>query len=386
MRLRNKLATTTVAGLLLSIILTPSVLAMCIWFVPPGRTFEPARNIKTLIVRDGDDTTLVVEPEFSGTADDFGLVMPFPSRPELSEAYEETFEELEDFTNPEFDFGPVFLEDSAIEEGIRSAPSVRVIEQRDVGDYTATTLTANNTQDLINWLDANGYEVSEENLETLDFYVDKARFFVALKVNLDKAKTDRDGVLQGALKPIQFDFRHKNAELPLRLMAGGKGLMTLTVYTVAEDILYIPGAEIQFSRKVTSSDIKDNQVLEEYNTWQSWLVRNVVQFDPSVVSDDLTLLTTRQDQIVTANSQTIVLNPDKLPLDSGIVVSENGLITYTDEKIDEDKSEPINDDSRESTPLWVATIILAIANVVLLIILSTNKPGTHPPEKEAKKT
>ena len=374
MRLSFKVSSTVLSSLLIIILAAPGVAAMCIWFIPPERQFTPDDNIKTLLVMENNDNNLVVQPGFSGTATDFALVMPFPSQPELVEPSEDVFTDLENLTNPKFGFdGGAGVSSSDAEDA--AGEGVEVVKQENIGDYTATTLKADSSSELLTWLDDNGYQVTDENRATLDYYVEnKTAFFVALKVNIDKADVDKDGFLKGALRPLQFDFSSNQPTLPLRLMEGEGNLVTLTIYTIAENSLYIPGAEIQFMRKVTATDIKNSPSLEPFSPRSQWLTRNVIQFDPKAVETDIELLTTTQTVVIDSGDPSVVLNPDQLDGKTGLLVSERGEVIYT-----EDESTPgllDNDIATSSTSLWVVTVILGVSNVILLALLSNDKKQT----------
>ena len=357
------------SGVTLWSVMGSQVLAMCIWFVPPGRTFEPARDIKTLVVQDGDNQTLVVQPQFSGTATDFGLVMPFPSQPEVDEAPRKIFTHLEDLTNPliEFDDGPFPVDLSA---GLESTADrgVEVIEQRDVGEYTATTLTATDSTALNEWLEDNGYEITQAKQDILDTYIeDGTAFFVALKINIAEAETDSNGLLLGELDPMQFTFSSSDVMLPLRLMADTSGdIFDLLIYTISQNQLYVPGAELQFARKVTARDIKDAPSLDKYNPQGLWLSRNSVSLDVSRVEKDLTFFKTPADVVVEVGDESVRVNPDLLDSKTGLIEATTGTIRYVEED-DSDDSQPtsaLEDD--QTRPLIVITVLLGIANIFLL--------------------
>ena len=352
--------------------------AMCIWFVPPSRQFAPATNMKTLIAQDGNQVTMTVQPQFSGDATDFALVMPFPSEPTVSEAPELIFTELEDLTNPVQQFDDfIALDGVGFAESSAASEEVRIIEERDVGDFSTVTLSATSESALATWLENEGYELTDEKRDIITQYVNSDGYFIALKVNMEEAEVDSSGFLTGELKPITFSFESSNPMLPLRLMSGDSALVTLTVYTLNDQLTYIPGAEIQFSKKVDASQLKDAPALEQYDAWQKWLVRNVVQVQTDDVENDLGLLQTVETRVVVPGEQPIILNPDQLPLGTGVVVSDNGLTIYTDETAEEKTpAEPVAS-SRVTNAM---VVVLAISNVVLLAILiatQNSKPNPH---------
>lgn len=357
------------------LLLGSNAAAMCIWFAPPSRQFLPATNMRTLVIQEASRTRLVVQPEFSGDATDFALVMPFPAQPELFEAPENIFEELEDLTNPLNDQTVTATLDLALGADGEASRGVEVLDVRDVGDYTATTLVADTADDLTNWLRENNYEITDEKQAIVGQYVADDAYFVALKVNFEKADLDEDGFLQGKLNPLEFAFDSNSPMLPLRLMSGDGSLVTLTVYTVADSMMYIPGAEIQFSKKVTSTDIKDSPTLEDYDIWKKWLVRNVIQVDTTDITADLALLTTQDDFVVAPGDESVVLNPELLDGATGVLVSDSGDIRYTDEDVNLSKTTTANNDN---SSLWVLVVMLALTNVVLMyLLISKNQKTTR---------
>ncbi len=348
-----------------------SAVAMCIWFAPPERLFAPATNMKTLIVRDEGEVTMTVQPQFSGDATDFALVMPFPSEPTVIEAPEKIFTQLEDLTNPELAFDDVVALNFAEEaggDGQRAVDQVRVIEERDVGDFSTVTLSATSDSALITWLNNEGYEIPDAKKETIGKYVDSNGYFAALKVNMDEASVDKKGDLKGELKPLSFVFEADDVMLPLQLMAGDGSLVTLTVYTASDEYTYIPGAEIQFAKKVDASHLKDAPALEKYDVWKKWLVRNVIQVETDEISADLSLLTTTDEKITVPGEQPIVLNPDLLPAETGVLVSDDGLTIYTEEEVAEN-SKDVEQSSKLTTTM---VVLLSVSNVVLLGLLMSN--------------
>ncbi len=186
---------------------------------------------------------------------------------------------------------------------------------------------------------------------------------------MDAADVDEQGFLQGELKPIRFDYTTGEVMLPLRLMAGDNALLTLTVYTIADDITYIPGAEIQHSKKVDASQLKDTPALETYDAWKKWLVRNVIQVEAAEIESDVRLLSTTDTRIVVPGEEPLILNPDRLEKGTGIVISESGQIIYTKE---DEAPVPAQTTSSSSGLTNAAVILLAVSNVVLLTLLITS--------------
>ena len=70
-----------------------------------------------------------------------------------------------------------------------SVEGVTIVEQKDVGDFKTTTLTADAAEALVNWLQENNYAYSEKDSGNFEYYINQGGyFFVALKVNMEKAR------------------------------------------------------------------------------------------------------------------------------------------------------------------------------------------------------
>ncbi len=344
-----------------------SVFAMCIWFAPPGRIFEPANSIRTLIVEDNGKQQLIVQPQWTGDVNDFGLVMPFPNKPDIQEAPSAIFDDLENLTNPEITFGPeaIFLDDGNLDRA--ATTSVEVIEQRVVGDFETTTLTATDGADLQTWLTDNGYELPEAKQKILDFYIDGgSEYFVALKISADVASEASNGFVEGELDPLLFSFIDEKVSLPLRLMAGAEGRVDLIIYTLSDRQFYIPGAELQFARKITASDFETAPSLREFDGRGQWLVRNQIQFNPGRVQID-TVLAVASEDVIVENGITMRINPDQLDPDTGLIESSSGMIVYQDPV--ENSSVNTNNnstDSNDSILLVALVVFLGLSNLLLL--------------------
>jgi hypothetical protein len=101
----------------------------------------------------------------------------------------------------------------------RAAP--RGVEQRRVADYEATVLTADSSAALIAWLRDHGFAIHHVDEENMEYYVDAGGFyFVALKVDLERAPVSADGMLMGRLQPIELRFEAAEPMLPSRSTDG----------------------------------------------------------------------------------------------------------------------------------------------------------------------
>ncbi len=274
---------------------------------PPDFTIMPDDNTQVLVAYSHHDRmqSLVIAPAFHGTATEFGMVLPLPDRPEITEAKESIFDDLNELTY----FRTDIWESShqAFSEG------VTVIDTKDVGDFETTTLTAESSDALISWLDENGYEYTAKDAANFEYYVQKTGYyFVALKVNMGEAALDEHGGIDGRLRPVEFSFTSEAPMLPFRSMASDMEQMSLTLYTVSDYAYYVPGTNVSFAAPIHDSSFA-HFVLERYDPAGKWLVRMDMDFDPLTIERNIVL--SRADDI----RDSVRINDDLLPSDSGVL-------------------------------------------------------------------
>ena len=283
---------------------TQSAWAFCKPFWPVDRIFVPEDNMHVFIDYEDSIERMAVQPGFRTDVTDFGMVVATPSRPSLSEAPTFIFDDLENLTNP---FRPIPLmamaEDSV---NLTKSSGVTVIEEKEVGDYTTTVLRANDATDLIEWLDENDYNYQDSDEKTFDYYIDEGGYyFTALKINTTDT-TDMSltrPAFNAKLTPIEIAFQADAPILPIRIMKADMNAMSLTLYTLGEDMVYIPGVDTLYAQKITSENlpevaircvttpcIQPDQWANTYNARDGrWLVRQDLQINPRNITKDLML-------------------------------------------------------------------------------------------------
>lgn len=298
--------------------------AMCpVMMPPPLFTIMPDDNTQGLVVYSHEDRmeTLVLEPSFHGTATDFGMVLPLPNKPEITEAKESIFTDLNEITGG----APGMFEDAFMSSAESSVEqSVRVIETKDVGDFKTTTLTADSSDALVAWLQENGYSYTQRDAENFEYYVQKTGYyFVALKVNMGEVSVDEGGQIDGRLKPIEFSFVSEAPMLPFRIMASDMEEMSFTLYTISDFPYFVPGTDTSFAGTIQHNTYEAG-LLEQYGAAGKWLVRTEVDFDPLQVERNVVL--SRADAITQAGmgATSMVINPQDLPAGSGILAGSAG--------------------------------------------------------------
>lgn len=173
----------------------------------------------------GEIETFTVQPKFEGNAADFGMVIPTPSRPRLTEMPRDFFKELAVFTilKPmpldKYKRFPQMLRRAAGAPSARMEEresSVRVLEAGVVGSLDYKIVTAARADDLYDWLKQNRYSYSGDE-ETLGTYIRKAWFFTVMRIDPKQMKRAADGSYLGEVTPTRFSFSTKALIYPLRI-------------------------------------------------------------------------------------------------------------------------------------------------------------------------
>lgn len=173
-------------GLLASGALGSSIaIACCMAFgdEPVSLTGENA-----IIIWDSDNKKqhFIRQASFDGAAKDFGFIVPTPAVPEVKVADEKAFEILQSlaYRNIEADSAAAGTVTSA-----SASKGVEVIDEFQVGDYSAAIIKASDATDLDNWLTKNGYHSRPAMKPWLDHYAKKGWVFTALKFTRTPGKS-----------------------------------------------------------------------------------------------------------------------------------------------------------------------------------------------------
>lgn len=156
-------------------------------------TWDPAKKAETF----------TVQPKFEGDAEDFGMVIPTPTQPKLSEMPRTFFKSLAVFTILEpmdtdkyqpqrFLFAPRAAKSAAVDR----KPSVRIVESGVVGSLDYKIIDTDRADDFYDWLKAHEYQFAGDEA-TLDHYIKKGWFFTVMKIDPKQMKRRADGTYSG---------------------------------------------------------------------------------------------------------------------------------------------------------------------------------------------
>jgi hypothetical protein len=183
-------------------------------------TWDPVEKVESF----------TVQPKFEGNAQDFGMVIPTPSRPKLDEMPRDFFKELAVYTilkkreQPKSKLLPYappgYVNDAAVPQALTSASArrvtVKVLEAGIVGSLDYKIISAERADDLFQWLKDNKYSYAGDE-GTLDFYIQKKWLFTVMKIDTMQMKRNPDGSFAGEVTPTRFQFASEKLIYPLKI-------------------------------------------------------------------------------------------------------------------------------------------------------------------------
>lgn len=233
---------------LLLALISPEASAFCGTYVggPGVDLYNHASQI--VITRRGTQTTLTMANDYEGSPTDFAMLVPIPevlSEADVAVIEDATIASVADWSGPrlvsyvcddfQWDSGialysEVDSSDSGNSVGGESLESsVNVEANFAVGQYDIVILSAEESGDLLTWLDQNGYSVSADTSDVLQEYIDADTFFLAAKVQLDSS----EGVPW--LSPLRISYESSVFSLPIKLgTVNSPGVQDLFIYAFAE--------------------------------------------------------------------------------------------------------------------------------------------------------
>jgi hypothetical protein len=180
-------------------------------------------------VNDDDTETTIVEIQYQGPPSQFGWVLPVSpglTVEDLGTAPAGLFDELERRTAPVFERpsfeGSAGLDDEEAGCGLGrrtgddfvpppppDTSGVEVIGEAVVGPYALEIITAEQGENLSNWLLLNGYQIAPSAIPAIDHYIGLEMAFLGIKLEAD--------VPAGPIDALSFTYPGNTPAIPLIL-------------------------------------------------------------------------------------------------------------------------------------------------------------------------
>jgi hypothetical protein len=220
---------------------------------------------RILFREDGpQDWTTLVEVQFRGPPAEFGWVIPLPHpldpQTEIELAPAGLFDALEQVTGPQFLSGSgtapaaYASASSGCEAGCGAVPApdtsgVRVVGEAVVGPYDLEVIEAQESDNLVNWLQLAGYQVPFTAVPIIEQYLAQGYVFLGVKLLPD--------VPEGPIEALVLRCGAEQPTIPLRLTSvAAVPDMEVLAYVLASQ-RHVPGAgyeEVQIDPSLLSSE------------------------------------------------------------------------------------------------------------------------------------
>jgi len=237
--------------------------------------------------------TLAIRPGFTGSVDEFGMLVPFPSAPAIRKIDDRTFDHLAAAVDPpEVDLyfslpaGRSYMSAASLAPGVtgnQAAPTglslrrdeVRVLDEEAVGMYEVAVLAAGSPRALRKWMESRAFRYPEGMERVVEDYVRSGWVFVAIKARVGSTGgTDaRPGMrdvdprlpqgsrFDGHVQGMGFRFEVDQPVIPMRLSTFNGDDLHNRVYLLTETPVKIQGVDATLVRRqVTGSDLYRNLV------------------------------------------------------------------------------------------------------------------------------
>jgi hypothetical protein len=172
----------------------------------------------------------VTQFEFAGAEGEFGSIVPLPGVPtKVVRGGEWTLDRLAIEVQP-----PILAADAGAVAEAASLSRVEVLEEKSIGALDITVLRGGGRA-VGRWAEENGFSLTPDAPEVLDFYARRSPVFMAAK--FDAAEAVRRGLQAGEGTSIHLAIPTDGPWVPLRILAlgqSGKALIEADVFLLTE--------------------------------------------------------------------------------------------------------------------------------------------------------
>jgi hypothetical protein len=234
---------------------------------------------------------------FAGGGGAFGSIVPLPGIPtKVERGGDWTLQRLIRETQPQ----PEFMRALSAGDGGDGGDSAEVILETKIDALDLTVLKGGGDE-VGKWAKENGFSLSPDAPEVLDFYADRSPIFLAARFDAEAARERGQGLGEGT--PIHLTIPTSDPWVPLRILALGKQpqeLVQADVYLLTEsEPSLLPGLVEGLSLEKSESgskslitDLRSDKGMEwipQEGMWLSYLKINAqakdLDFDLAVDAD-----------------------------------------------------------------------------------------------------
>lgn len=116
----------------------------------------------------------------------------------------------------------------------RGSRDIEVISEQRVGIYDVRVVKATTAEDMIAWLNDNGFKYNSEDKVVFESYISKGWCFVAAKINPTKENSTTEIVSEGLAAPLILRFPQKSPIYPVALTSTGNHKTEILIYIASD--------------------------------------------------------------------------------------------------------------------------------------------------------
>jgi hypothetical protein len=224
------------SGALLAVLAAAPVLACMAIPMRPSNDPRVQMHLteqRALIYQDKGEEHLVLSVKYEGATPQFAWVIPTETRPQIAVQKGAPFHELWRLTEirrPTHAMAP-----AAAAGGIGSLDkAVQVVERKVEGPYELIVLRGDNGSALYEWLSRNGFGLTTDSRQALDYYAQKGWYFACARLRpggADNASIQKH-LRDGTIAALHLHYKATRLSYPLRVTAGNPGDSKMEIYVI----------------------------------------------------------------------------------------------------------------------------------------------------------
>jgi hypothetical protein len=129
-----------------------------------------------------------------------------------------------------------------------SASTVEVLRSQKVGSFETVTLKSGSAQDLLDWLQENGFPTPNDHLQVIQSYISEEWVFVAARVR--KAINES----KARIHPVTFKFKTDKPVYPMRLTGINNENCEFELFVFGDQMAQAPGWKIERCDRITPTE------------------------------------------------------------------------------------------------------------------------------------
>ncbi len=249
------------------LLITPlAALAVCAPFPCDDCMIQSQGQLNLIIMdRENDRIQMIPNMRFTGNATQFAVVVPTSALPELRAGDSQIWNDARALTAPlsrpaamDCDNENVTMPGSndISTDGVGGDGGVVVHGEHTVGALLATIVSSDSSTALVDWLNDNGFSISEDDAARFVPYVEQGWFFTAMK--LDTSQVGTEVPVNGwntDLDPVVFEYEGDEFELALPIISINRApSMPVVFYVVDDSRTALDGFRTRYANRINAGE------------------------------------------------------------------------------------------------------------------------------------